>query len=342
MRFDVLDPLDPAWGAVLREVPHDVYHLPGYALVVESQEHVKVRLAVVSEGDMRLAAPFMVKSIPASLGADNILVDITVPYGYPGPVCSSDDVNVQRDGILALLEGFRALGAISVFVRCHPFVGVSLDSLRPYGDVVVHGDQVYLDVPELPEDVVSAFRRDHRYNISTALRAGYSLRIDDDSDYETFPDLYRENMRRVGASEYYLFDDAYFKRMRSLLRENLHLVTVVGPEGDTAAQSMMFACGTIGQYHLAGTSARHLKAAPQKLGILGMIRLSQELGIIQFNLGGGVGGQDDSLFEFKAGFSSSRKPFATARFILDEQRYANLSSGGCAPAGFFPAYRHGL
>jgi hypothetical protein len=66
-----------------------------------------------------------------------------------------------------------------------------------------------------------------------------------------------------------------------------------------------------------------------------------------FHLGGGVGGSEDSLFRFKAGFSQQRHPFHTWRMVADETVYRRLvkrwESRHGAEAdgldGFFPAYR---
>jgi hypothetical protein len=63
------------------------------------------------------------------------------------------------------------------------------------------------------------------------------------------------------------------------------------------------------------------------------------------HLGGGVGGKQDSLFRFKAGFSHSRHPFRTLRVVLDKAAYAELVRAHDPTVdptqldGFFPLYR---
>jgi hypothetical protein len=340
--FRTLKPSDPEWDALLHCLPHDVYHLPGYARLCATHEPWEVLLAVTERGSDALAVPFMLREVPAGLPGDGSGVDITVPYGYPGPVASSTDPAVIDGLVRDLLDGWHDLGAISAFVRCHPFLGIPLASLEPYGDVVVHGDQVYLDLAAAGPELLPSFRTDHRYNIRRARAAGFTMWVDDPRHVDAFPSLYRENMRRVGAEEYYLFSDAYFETLFRELADQTHVVGMDAPGGDIAAISLVLVCGEIAQYHLSATDERYLKPAPIKLSILGMAELCRELGVTKLNLGGGVGGRQDSLFEFKAGFSSARVPFATARFVLDESRYAELTAVSQAPAGFFPAYRHGL
>lgn len=339
LRFDVFEATDTAWPALLCRVPHDVYHLPGYARLSAAQDRVKVRLGVASNGNERLVMPFILREIPGSAERGDAVGDITVPYGYPGPVCSSGDVGIQRALVEKLLGGLGEMGAVSAFVRCHPFLGVDLDALRPFGDVVIRGQQVYLDLPTVPSDPADSFRRDHRYNIRSLQADGFTVRIDHGPDQGLFPDLYRENMRRVGADPYYLFGDEYFAAIRAELSAHTHIVTTVSPDGEAAALAILFVCEGIAQYHLSATDACYLKRAPIKLAIHGMMILAREMGVRILNLGGGVGGRADSLFEFKAGFSRARAPFATAGIILDSERYAALSADSRAPEGFFPAYR---
>lgn len=342
MSFTTLAASDPAWADVLSRVPHDVYHLPGYARVCATHEPWEVRLAVTSHGDDQLAMPYMLRDLPSDLPGSQDWHDVTSPYGYPGPVCSSDDPRLQRELMKELLDGFRTLNAVTVFVRCHSYLGVEPSALEPFGDVVVHGHQVCVDLTALPEPAVASFRADHRRNIRLLRDAGFEIAVDREGDYAAFMDEYYATMRRLSSDPYYLFPREYFEAIRSELRDNVHLVSAVAPSGEAAAMALTFNCGSMAQYHLSGTNDAYLKMAPSKLAVLGMVELNRDLGARTLNLGGGLGGTDDSLFKFKAGFSKGRKPFMTGRFVLDQEAYDALSAGREAPSGFFPAYRHGL
>ena len=63
------------------------------------------------------------------------------------------------------------------------------------------------------------------------------------------------------------------------------------------------------------------------------------------HLGGGVGGDSDSLLQFKVGFSPLRHTFATLRMVIDETDYGRLVAARDplldpgARSGFFPLYR---
>jgi len=336
--FDVLAADDSAWPRILSQLPHDVYHLPGYARVCATHEPWPVRLAVASGHGHTAVLPFMTRALP--MGASGC--DITVPYGYPGPVCSTDEPLIVEALLGELFDGFLEMGAVSAFIRCHPFLGVSLEALRARGEVVVHGDQVFLDLATAPHVIETSFRPGHRQNIAALKRDGFTIRVDAPEDAQAFPALYARNMRRLDADPYYHFPAAYFDAIRDHLGPNAHFITALSPDGDIAAIALLFVCEAMGQYHLSCTEDRFLRLAPSKLTILGMAELCRSLGVTTLNLGGGVGAQHDSLLAFKAGFSSARVKFATARVILDADAYARLSRGVQAPEGFFPAYRVGL
>lgn len=67
------------------------------------------------------------------------------------------------------------------------------------------------------------------------------------------------------------------------------------------------------------------------------------------HLGGGVGGSNDRLLQFKRGFSELLFPFSTLRLITDEGKYrelttrrahaADVSAEDVSSGQFFPAYR---
>lgn len=61
------------------------------------------------------------------------------------------------------------------------------------------------------------------------------------------------------------------------------------------------------------------------------------------HLGGGVGGNEDSLFEFKSGFSDTILNFKTWRFVSDQEEYNKLVQARWdnqpIKSDFFPLYR---
>ena len=81
---------------------------------------------------------------------------------------------------------------------------------------------------------------------------------------------------------------------------------------------------TIVQYHLSGTSERFLDLNPIKLLIDEMRIIGTKENFSYFNLGGGVGSKEDSLFHFKSGFSKDSMPFKVWKYMVNPTIYNDL------------------
>ena len=99
------------------------------------------------------------------------------------------------------------------------------------------------------------------------------------------------------------------------------------------------------QYHLGGTLNSALQERPSKLMFDWVRTWAKERGNTVFHLGGGFGAKEDSVFEFKAGFSALRHPYFTWQVLFEPNAYRQLeekrrSLPSAKPdAQFFPIYR---
>jgi hypothetical protein len=164
--------------------------------------------------------------------------------------------------------------------------------------------------------------------------------------YDTFIDIYYENMRRLDASSYYYFPREYFYQLKSVLGAGLQLCLVEIDGGIVAGDLFAETCG-IAQGLLSGTRDAYSRGSVPKTLIHAFRHFAKARGNRILHLGGGVGGAKDSLFQFKAGFSHLRTPFFTWRLVGDQRVYAQLVHrwearqhvGADAIEGYFPAYR---
>jgi lipid II:glycine glycyltransferase (peptidoglycan interpeptide bridge formation enzyme) len=211
--------------------------------------------------------------------------------------------------------------------------------------VVDHGPTVSVDLRRSAEELWRQTRASCRHDIARALRAGHRAFVDERFEHlPAFVGIYRATMERVGAARHYRFPESYFDELRHALGARLHLV-VVAIGGEVAAGGLFVeTCGLV-QYHLSGTDARFAREAPTKLMLHFVRTWARERGDRRLHVGGGVGGAEDSLFAFKAGFSPERHRFQTLRVVADEAAYRALvrardpSLDPSDRRGFFPLYR---
>lgn len=348
MNAELITTADARWNHVLAASAHDFYHLPSYLELCARYEGGEP-MAVYAEGQgTTFLMPVLLRPLPAALDAPSDWRDATTPYGYPSPLVSDvADPETLREFLGAARTVLSEAGIVSLFVRLHPLLPLPSGPLAEYGELVQHGSTVAVDLMQAEEELWSRTRPSHRQRINKLVRSGYTVLVDDWTPYQEFLEIYRGTMHRVRASDWYLFSDSYFDDLRAALGDQLHLFTVVSPEGLVAAAGLFTGVGGIVQFHLSGTAPDFVKAGPSKLMVHRVRQWAKEAGFRWLHLGGGLGAAKDSLFEFKAGFSDLWNEFSSFRMVLDAERYTVLAQRWQAAAGapvadvgaFFPVYR---
>jgi lipid II:glycine glycyltransferase (peptidoglycan interpeptide bridge formation enzyme) len=191
-------------------------------------------------------------------------------------------------------------------------------------------------------------RAGFRHDVRRLERNGYRVVIDPWERLDEFVAVYEQTMLRHAASSYYFFPAKYYQELRDQLGEHVHLALVLAPGGEElACGSLIFEEGGILEYHLSGSDQRFLQDGPTKLLLQYLRDWGKARGNRWFNLGGGVGAQADSLFNFKKGFSRLRSSYTSFRMIVDPAAYGELA---CWKHGsterkllerrrYFPGYR---
>jgi hypothetical protein len=351
---EFIAPDDRRWGDFLASTTHDFYHLPEYVALEADQEGGTATAFYAEHGGARLLIPLLLRTLPPPLNAPAEWRDAVNPYGYPSPLFVADASSPQSEEAQfeMLWQSFcnvaAAQSVVGVFLRLHPLLLLPPPPLEKYGQLVQHGQTVYFDLADC-EESLDYLSLNHRRDIKKLAASGFQVVMDDWSYYPRFIEIYRATMARLQADQMYYFEGDYFMRLRQALGERLHLATVIAPSGEIAGGALITtSCGIV-QYHLAGTDDKYHRHSPAKLLMHRVRDWSHGRGEKLFHLGGGLGGREDSLFRFKAGFSKRRADFFTYRLILDSEKYQQLialwqRAGGedKADHNFFPAYRRAL
>jgi hypothetical protein len=338
MRAALVGVDDPRWVRNLRLSTHDFYHHPTYVALDAAHQRGEPRALVVEASGKFLLLPLVIRSVPGGG------MDAVSPYGYPGPVIhGTKDPEFVSEALSVGIELLRFEGIVSLFVRLHPILNPTPPT--GVGTVIRHGHTIAVDLAQPEELQWTQTRRDHRRAIRRSERAGHRVRVDTTWEHlATFKQLYRKTMKRVGAAPYYFFDDTYFDGMRAAFPGRAHLV-LVEVDGHVATAAIEVETCGIMQDHLAGTDERFLQFQPEKLMINFVRQWAKQRGNRWLHLGGGVGGNADSLLKFKQGFSPVRSPFHTLRVVVRESEYRRLVVARDPQvdpfdlSGFFPAYR---
>lgn len=342
-----LHPEDRRWSDMLRQVPHDVYHLPSYAILAARYEGGQPVAFYARDGCDIMLVPLLLQQVPHNITGLGDLWDATSPYGYPSPLFSRPDrEEACRNLIGILVQAVRAKGLISLFLRMHPLLSGPLMIWSECGDLVQHGQTVSVDLRRPLEVLIRETSNNHRRGLRKLSKAGFYAVLDNWNDYPAFIRLYRQTMTRVGARPFYHFEGCYFGDLRELLDSHLHLCSVISPTGELAAGGLFTEVDDLMEYHLGGSRTDYPGLAPSKMMFDFMRSWGHARGLRSFHLGGGLGGRKDSLFDFKAGFSSCYRPFHTFRLVVNQSMYDKLCkawqkeiSDERLGDNFFPPYK---
>ena len=248
-------------------------------------------------------------------------VDAITPYGYGGPV-GRDVPGFWR----AYDEWCREQGVVTTFVRFHPLYAnareapIHVEALAPTIAWRLDGD-----------DLAAGMHLNHRRAVRKAQKAGVSVSAG--AGVRDFVPLYEETMRRAGASAFYFFAPAYWE---ALARTDL--VRFEARLGDDVVASALASrrrrgCTTTS----ARAPTRGARSGAMHLLFLETATWARERGYERLHLGGGVGGREDSLHEFKRRFDpGGLVEAAVGKVVHDEAAYARLSGGHERPRRFLP------
>jgi len=247
-----------------------------------------------------------------------------------------------------LSEYLRCRNVCAILLRFHPLISPPLQPFQTLGHLVQHGETVCMDLHQTPEQLWSATRHGFRNPINRLERQGFQFELDYSARFlDEFIKIYHDTMHRVGADPHYFFSREYLSNFQRILGPGFVLAHIRSPAGEIVSSGIFTVCKGIVQYHLSGNKLGGQGSDGSKLLLHGIRSWAQSQGLDVFHLGGGVGGRDDTLFNFKSGFASGRANFCTWRLIVDEPAYLRLCrtwerlncSLADSPAGFFPAYR---
>lgn len=329
-----------AWTSyVSRAAAYDFYHT-WYYHNLESPE--AARLYVYEEGAHFIAFPLVFRNIEGS-GYN----DLTSVYGYTGPIADLPFDQLNPEFMLrfkqAFLDNLKAEKVVSIFSRLHPFFQQH-QLLQGFTGVFPNGKSVAIDL-RVPIEVQRAgYHKSYRQQIRILREKGYEVREAKSPEaIQTYSAIYIENMKRVGASDFYLFTPTYFEQLLASPEYESKLMLVYF-DNEIVSGGVVICSNKIMQVHLMSTRTEHLSLSPPKLVVDEASVIGRALGYEFINLGGGLNFKEDNLFKWKAGFTKLFLEYNSWRYIVDPETYVRLLEERGIPASmdvdFFPLYRY--
>lgn len=311
------------WNTALKEVGYsDFYHTFDYHQITKNDGDLPI-LIVYEEGETRILLPLLIREIKGTS-----FYDATSVYGYAGPLTQNvaptfDNTNFRQE----LERLFHQNSIVSVFSRLNPFIPNQESCLSGLGEISTMGKVVNIDITQDLDTQRKQYQKRLRTYVNKCRNQYRIQKAETDAEISTFIEMYYANMYRVGAKKHYFFKRDYFFDLLKSDRFEASILLAIDTKTEAIIGGAMFVKkNKIVQYHLSGVKEEYLHLNPVKLLIDEMRIRSTSDNCSYFNLGGGLGSKEDTLFQFKAGFSMDFKYFKLWKYIVNEAVYEDLVS----------------
>jgi hypothetical protein len=299
-------------------------------------------LFVYEEGDSFIAIPLLKREIQ-----DSEYYDMSSVYGYSGPISNKDFQKLPSELVANFrtnfLEFLKEEKIVTVFSRLNPFFN-QVELMEDFGGVVDNGKVVVFDLRISLEEQRSAYQERVLRKVKHLKKLGFYVKeANSKEDVKIFTEIYTLTMLRVDASAAYYFDEAYFETLINSDEFDARLIFVYNKDDYAVCGAIVVITNGIMQAHLLGTRDNYLAESPAKLLTEEITIIGRELGVKYYNLGGGLGFKEDSLFRWKANFSGLTFDYRSWRYVANQEIYSSLlTKQDIEPdseVDFFPLYR---
>jgi hypothetical protein len=257
---------------------------------------------------------------------DTDLSDFESPYGYGGPVATTEDPAFLAEAWEGFAAWARRERVIAGLLRFHPLLQTERFARHPDVQTWFDRETVVLDLSRPLDAVVADYARDNRNRLKAAAKAG--VRVERAGGHEalrTFAAIYADHMEELGAHESYQFGVEYFDAVANL-GPDAYRVYLACRDGQAIGGALVLLSQRFAHYHLSAARREHFGLAPNNALRDAVIRDLLGGPWQALHMGGGrTSDPADPLLAFKAKFSKERARYFVGRMVVDAGARADLA-----------------
>lgn len=328
------------WDEYLEAIDtSDVQYMCNYLKLFADYEQGEALLCIYEDENGLVYYPFIKKSI------DNTkYFDITGPYGYGGPLYKVIKSKCE------LARGFREEfdkycnenNIISEFIRFHPMLD-NHKYLQNHLEVLEIKKIVYVDLTKSEEEIFASYKSSNRRCIKQAIRENVEV-FKDNNSFEDFKKIYEDTMDRNSATDYYYFNDSFFKTINSTMGNNIDYYYSKREDKVIATELVLYSRDFAHSY-LGGTLRDFFQYKPNHLLCHEVILDCKRRGMKYYILGGGYYPKD-GIFNYKLTYNPTGiRSYYVGKKIHNNSIYENLvkeifKEDEMENVNYFPLYRY--
>jgi len=302
------------------------YLHPNYVVADAARNlELKPLFYVYEDGDSCLYHAFHTQKISGTK-----FIDIQSPYGYGGPISTSDSPLFLYKAWNEYDEWCQSNNVLAEFIRFHPL----LENWKYYrGDVLDNRETVCLDL--IREDIMSQYAPRMRTSIRKGYRQGLEIQwVNPAEKILDFQSIYVTGMTALQASSFYFFPKQYFQELAS---SQLIWLGLCYQNLTPVAGSVFLISDSICEYHLGASTNKGKDYGAMKILFHEAALKAQSSFMKHLYLGGGSDtSSDNTLLLYKKKFGKNKATFKIGMRVHQETEYNRLKTqreGECQDSG---------
>ncbi len=309
------------WNNELNTFPKeqsDIYFTEEYVYLNSAKDNTPLCI-ICKDNDRITLMPFL-------RGHIDEYYDFETPYGYGGYISNCNDEKWTIESIRSINNYFKENNYLCGFIRYDPILR-NAENSQTAVSIIYDRDTVVIDSSVCIDDIWSKqISSKNRNMIRKAEKSGLIYAIENtNSVMGEFKKLYLSTMKRIGADDYYLWNDPYFEALEKLL-ENNGFIATVRFDGQLVSSAIFMIYGTYGHYHLSASNIALRNNSAGNYLLWNAIKDLKERGVEKIHLGGGNSSDTQSpLLRFKASFSPYRERFYISKLIFNDEMYNSIT-----------------
>jgi hypothetical protein len=277
----------------------DLYFTPEYGEACEYSDNAEWECCIFED---LIYTYLKLPSIISGITYYNLLT----PYGYSGYYYKN---KCTYDTFIPL---FRSIAVkrnyLTEILRQNPYINVDISNY----DILKKKTIFAIKVDNYQIFLKKVLHKDKKENISIATKLGFTFtlhEIDNIDLMNNFITLYNNNMKRINASDYYYFNDAYYNSLKKI--NNAHFAVVRNSSNNIIGMSILFIFKHFIHYHLSCNDN-----SSKSISCFLITNVVKNLSINKlFILGGGVV-DNDGLYNFKNSLSNIKIEYVIYKNVL--------------------------
>ena len=308
------------WNTYLDYFPagsKDTYFTEEYVKLYENNGDVAICF-VCNEDNKYLLFPFLKREFTFE---GKTYYDFETAYGYGGPIVNTNDTEFIESALEQFSQYCKDNNYVCGFVRFHPLLS-NINGYDTIGKLLIDRTTVAVDLSMSENEIwMNELTSKNRNTIKKAISNGLQFIVDTEFKYlPEFISIYNRTMRKLGADDFYIFEDQYYNDW--VKKINNSFLGVVLFNDVVVSGAIFFYSEEYGHYHLSGSDAEYLYLNPNNFMLWEATKELKKLGVKKFHLGGGSSGDEkNSLLEFKSRFSKNKYTFHIGKTMFDADVY---------------------